>query len=64
MFKNRKFEVKMVKDNENVTQVNKPVDMNDLAETVVGGTIVIIGAYMLGDTIRKCICHAVATRVV
>lgn len=63
MFNNRKFEVKLVKDDQKVEQVDKPVNIDDLTETVVGGAIVIIGAYMLGDTIRKCVCHAVATRL-
>jgi len=63
MFNNRKFEVKLVKDDQKVEQVDKPVNIDDLAETVVGGAIVVIGAYMLGDTIRKCVCHAVATRM-
>jgi hypothetical protein len=63
MFNNRKFEVKLVKDDQKVEQVDKPVNIDDLTETVVGGAIVVIGAYMLGDTIRKCVCHAVATRM-
>ena len=63
MFNNRKFEVKLVKDDPKVEQVDKPVNIDDLAETVVSGAIVVIGAYMLGDTIRKCVCHAVATRM-
>lgn len=64
MLNNRKIEVKLVKNNQNsVESVEKPINVDDLAETVVTGAIVLIGAYMIGDTVRKCVCHAVTARM-
>lgn len=60
MLKNRRIEVKLVKDKTPPTpnapkaeKVNVAETVADITDTVVSGTITIMGSYMLVDTIRK-----------
>lgn len=66
MFKNRKFEVKVVKDEE-APHPQVVVKKLDIDEAIVYGTIAVstvIGVYFLGSTFRACAVHTVATKVV
>lgn len=66
MFKNRKFEVKVVKDEE-TPPPKVVVKKIDIQESVVLGTIAVsavVGVYFLGSTFRACAVHTVAVKVV
>lgn len=65
MFKNRKFEVKVVKDEE-APRPKVVVQKLDIQESIVLGTLAVsavVGVYFLGSTFRACTVHAVAVKV-
>jgi hypothetical protein len=65
MFKNRKFEVKVVKDEE-APPPQVVVQKLDLEEAIVYSTLAVsavIGVYFLGSTLRACAVHTVAVKV-
>ena len=66
MFKNRKVEVKLVKDEEVLPSQPVRVRILDVDEALVMGTIAVVsvmGAYFLGSTVRACVVHIVAVKV-
>lgn len=67
MFKNKKFEVKMMKDEDpkDLYQVDfdQHANRRQLIEDVSTQAIVVIGLYMAADTLRKCAIHTVATKI-
>ena len=63
MFKNKKFEVKMVKDEEAPAQTAKPVDIDKTVDTVMTAAMATIIVYFGCDLIRGVVTHVVVTKV-
>lgn len=74
MFRKRKLEVKVVKDqdtsnsfedlqNHNALVREVGANANVLIDNVVVGGLMLIGAYFAADTVRHCVIHTVAVKV-
>lgn len=66
MLNKRSFIVKVRKDSDLEEIDDKRMDyahISVLQDRVAQNIILCIGAYMLSDTLRKCIIHTVATKV-
>jgi hypothetical protein len=63
MFKNKKFEVKMVKDEETPAEPSKPIDVDKTVDTVMTAAMATIIVYFGCDLIRGVVTHVVVTKV-
>lgn len=63
MFKDRKLEVKMVKDEEASPSPAQPLDINKTVDTVMVATMATIMVYFGCDLIRGVVTHVVVTKV-
>lgn len=66
MFGKKSFIVKMVDDkvvDGEPVVVNNTTDYKELAEIVLGGTVVILGVYFLGDTLRQVSIYTAMARI-
>lgn len=72
MFKNRSIQVKLVKDQDLVVgdDTLEPLTVDaaaDIAlesvEKVLKGAAIIVGTYLVADTLRKITIHIVATKI-
>lgn len=63
MFKNKKFEVKVLKDSPEPAQTAKPKEPFVTQDELFRGAALLIGTYFAGDTIRGIITHVVVTKV-
>lgn len=63
MFKNKKFEVKMVKDDETPAEPSKPLDIDKTIDTAMTAAMVTIIVYFGCDLIRGVVTHVVVTKV-
>lgn len=66
MLKNRTFLVKAVKDEEVLAPMTNnvpPVDYNKVAETVAKNLVIVIAAYIGGDTLRQVLVHIAKTGI-
>lgn len=67
MLHNRKLEVRLTREEPKQLPVGSisavpqpPVEevVSDITDSIVSGTVTIMGTYMLADTIRKIVIHA------
>lgn len=63
MFKNKKLEVKMVKDSEEPAEMSKPMDINKTIDTAMTAAMATIMVYFGCDLLRGVITHVVVTKV-
>lgn len=63
MFKNKKFEVKMVKDDETPAELSKPLDIDKTIDTAMTAAMATIIVYFGCDLIRGVVTHVVVTKV-
>jgi len=63
-FRNRSFNVKMVKDAEPhyepYAQPAEPIDYDKIIHTIARSAVIVIGAYMGADTARQLIINIVS----
>jgi len=66
VFKNKKFEVKMVKDDQNAGEgpsPSEPIDINKTVDTIMNAACATIIVYFGCDLIRGVVTHVVVTKV-
>lgn len=65
MLRKKKLELKFVPDkDQEYWHPPKPIEIPPVVDAIAAGTVFVIGSYMLADTLRRCITHAVVTKVV
>ena len=63
MLKNRSFLVKPVHDADMALVPTEPVDYNRVVETIAKNAVIVIAAYMGGDTLRQVLVHIAKTGI-
>lgn len=64
MLKDRTFLVKSVKDQDlKMSDPSPPVDYNKITETIAKNLVIVIAAYMGGDTLRQILVHVAKTGI-
>ena len=63
MLRNRSFLVKPLQDADMALTPVDPVDHSKLVETITKGAVIVIAAYMGGDTVRQVLVHVAKTGI-
>jgi len=63
MLKNKSFLVKPVHDADMSLTPVTPSDYNKLVETIAKSAVIVIAAYMGGDTLRQVLVHVAKTGI-